>query len=103
MIRWLLFLKNKEMEKKMTVYTDPSAFIQESGSKFLLSIDSKECKILLEALKSFDKIHAKNKPSTSSLEKAISEIDNALIKKLASIKNGTNGYDAQTKCEPCQD
>ena len=91
------------MEKKMTVYTDPSTFIQESRNKFLLRINSKECKILLEALKSFDKIEAKNKPSTSSLEKAISEIDKALITKSASAQVEMNGYDAQTKCEPCQD
>ena len=87
----------------MTVYTDPSTFIQESRNKFLLRINSKECKILLEALKSFDKIDAKNKPSTSSLEKAISEIDKALVNKSASAQVEMNGYDAQAKCEPCQD
>ena len=60
----------------MTVYTDPNTFIQESRNKFLLRINSKECKVLLEALKSFDKIDAKNKPSTDSLKKAINQIDN---------------------------
>jgi len=87
----------------MTVYTDPSAFIQESKNKFLLRIDSKECKVLLEALKSFDKIDAKNKPSTASLEKAISQIDNALLNKPVSAPIETNGYEAPIECDPCQD
>jgi hypothetical protein len=91
------------MEKKMIVYTDPSAFLQESRNKFLLRIDSKECKVLLEALKSFDKIGAKNKPSTSGLKKAISQIDKALIKEPASTPIEMNGYEAQAKCEPCQE
>jgi hypothetical protein len=91
------------VEKKMTVYTDPNAFIQESRNKFLLRINSKECKVLIEALKSFDKIDAKNKPSTASLEKAINEIDNALLNKPVSAPIETNGYEAPVECDPCQD
>lgn len=87
----------------MTVYTNPDAFVQESKNKFLLRINSKECKVLLEALKSFDKIDAKNKPSTNELKKAIKQIDNALITKPASTTIEPNGYEAQVKCEPCQD
>ena len=87
----------------MTVYTDPNTFIQESRNKFLLRINSKECKVLLEALKSFDKIDAKNKPSTDILKKAINQIDNALIAEPASTTIEMNGYEAQAKCEPCQD
>ena len=59
--------------------------------------------MLLEALKSFDKIDAKNKPSTDSLKKAINQIDNALIAEPASTTIEMNGYEAQAKCEPCQD
>ena len=84
----------------MTVYTDPNTFLQDSKNKFLLKIDSTECKVLLEALKSFDKINAKNKPTTSSLKKAISQIDTALLKDNEVSKNG---YVDFVKCEPCQD
>jgi len=87
----------------MTIYSDPDTFIQDSKNKFLLRIDSKECKVLLEALKSFDKIDAKNKPSTNSLKKAIKQIDNALITKPVSTTIEMNGYDELVKCEPCQD
>ena len=87
----------------MTVYTDPNTFVQESRNKFLLRINSKECKVLLQALKSFDDIDAKNKPSTNSLKKAINQIDSALLNEPASTSIEMNGYEAQDKCEPCQD
>jgi len=83
----------------MQVYTDPQSLKKDLlSNNYLLKIDSKECKVLLEALICFDKIDANNKPSTRSLVEAITEIDKAL--KPVTSKNG---YEAQVKCEPCQD
>ena len=83
----------------MQVYTNPQSLVKDLlSNNYLLKIDSKECKVLLEALECFDNIDASNKPSTESLVKAITEIDKAL--KPVTV---TNGYEAQIKCEPCQD
>ena len=62
----------------MKVYNDPSSFLADSKSKYLLRISSKECKVLLEALKKFDEVDATGLPSTESLKNAIKEIDNSL-------------------------
>ena len=85
----------------MLVYTDPKSLIQDlNNNKYLLSIDSKECKILLAALKSFNSIEATNAPDTSSLKKAINEIGKALDGKPDKL-NGS--YQAPESCAPCLD
>ena len=87
----------------MRIYTDPKTLVDDLlNNNYLLKMDSKECKVLLEALECFDNIDASNKPNTQSLVKAISEIDNAL-QPVATTPVAINGYDAQAKCEPCQD
>ena len=84
----------------MQVYSNPETFVQDSHNKYLLRIDSKECKVLLAALKSFDNIKADNIPSTKSLKDAITEIDTAL----AGIPNKLNGsYQSPEDCNTCQD
>ena len=87
----------------MQVYTDPNSFIEDSHNKFLLRLTSKECKVLLAALTSFNSIEATNKPDTSSLQLAIKELDSALGK--IPEKNGVenSSYQAPVKCEPCLD
>tara|TARA_R100000781_G_scaffold54158_4_gene35433 strand:- start:3371 stop:3646 length:276 start_codon:yes stop_codon:yes gene_type:complete len=91
------------MENIMQVYTDPQSLVKDLlNNNYLLKISSKECKVLLEALECFDNIDASNKPSTESLVKAITEIDKAL-QPVATTNVAINGYEAQAKCEPCQD
>ena len=85
----------------MQVYTNPNTLIEDlKNNKYLLSIDSKECKILLAALKSFNSIEATNAPDTSSLKKAINEIGKALDGKPDKL-NGS--YQAPESCAPCLD
>ncbi len=85
----------------MLVYTDPDTLIQDlKKNKYLLSIDSKECKILLAALKSFNSIEATNAPDTNSLRKAINQIGKALDGK-PDKSNGS--YQAPESCVPCLD
>jgi len=84
----------------MQIYSNPETFVQDSHNKYLLRIDSKECKILLAALKSFEDIKANNTPSTKSLKNAIIEIDTAL----AGIPNKLNGtYQSPEGCNTCQE
>jgi len=84
----------------MQIYTDPQLYIQDSSNKYLLRIDSEECKVLLAALKSFNSVKAENSPNTKSLETAIKEIDQALDGKL-NISNGS--YQSPEGCKSCQD
>ena len=84
----------------MQVYSDPQTFVQDSQNKYLLRINSKECKVLLAALKSFEDIKADNVPNTKSLKEAIIEIDTAL----AGIPKTLNGnYQSPESCNSCQD
>jgi len=99
---WLVAITNlkKEMEIPMQIYSDPNTFIQDSENKYLLRINSKECKVLLAALKSFNSIEATNAPDTSSLQKAINEIGKALD----GTSDKLNGsYQAPESCASCLD
>jgi len=85
----------------MQIYSDPNSFIEDSKNKYLLRIDSKECKVLLAALKAFNSIEAKNSPDTTNLKSAIQEIGNALDGKKVKTLNGT--YQSPESCQPCLD
>tara|TARA_R100001463_G_scaffold81001_3_gene135456 strand:- start:4659 stop:4910 length:252 start_codon:yes stop_codon:yes gene_type:complete len=83
----------------MKVYTNPQQFINKSNGKMFLSIDSSECKILINALKSFNNKKIDNYPDTKSLEIAINEIGNALD----GDDKLNNSYQAPESCVSCQE
>ena len=87
------------MEITMKVYTDPQQFINESNGKMFLSVNNNECKVLLAALKSFNTKKVDNHPDTTSLETAITEINNAL----AGDKKAYDTYQAPESCVSCQE
>ena len=82
----------------MRLYTNPLTLQKDSKNKYLLRINSKECKVLLAALKQFNSLEATNSPDTSSLQGAINEIDAALNGK--DVKTNVS-YNAPDPCPTC--
>ena len=63
----------------MIIITDPKQ-LNFKDKTYILKINQEECRVLLESLREFDALPAKNKPNTKSLSLAIKEIDMALKK-----------------------